>query len=166
MSLAIDPKLDLAQVSLDKSKQNGVLGAVPGELKDRSQIEKLSRDFEAIFVGIMLKSMRQAVPQSGFLDGGNAEDIYSSMLDAEYSSMMAEQSQAGLAKNIEEFLLRAANLDKNELPLVREASSANKAKGVAAYQAVAANSPTFSAETPAEKKLNAIVSRIDQVIKE
>lgn len=75
--------------------------------KDREQIRKVSEDFESIFLGIVLKSMRQTVQKSGLMDGGNAEDIYRSMLDDEYAKMMAEQRHTGLADNIEEFLLRS-----------------------------------------------------------
>ena len=41
-------------------------------------IEKL-KDFEALFVDMLLRSMRKTVMKSGLIDGGNAEDIYQGM---------------------------------------------------------------------------------------
>ena len=158
MSLAIDPKLGNAMASLEKAKNDEVLRGASDADADGAKIKQLSRDFEAIFVGIMLKSMRQAVPKSGFLDGGNAEDLYRSMLDAEYAQIMSQQQQTGLAKNIEEFLLRAQGK-----PVEGKAveQMTNKTKGLSAYQA--ATPPT---STPAEQRIDAIVSRLDNVIKE
>lgn len=72
--------------------------------KDRAQIKQLSEDFEAIFLGLVLKSMRDSVQKSGLIDGGNAENIYRSMLDDEYAKQMAAQHHTGLADQIADFL--------------------------------------------------------------
>jgi len=74
---------------------------------DRAELRKISEDFESLFLGIVVKSMRQTVQKSGLLDGGNGEDIFSSMLDDEYAKMMAAERHTGIADNIEEFLLRS-----------------------------------------------------------
>lgn len=74
---------------------------------DRATIKQAAEDFESLFLGIVLKSMRDTVQKSGLVDGGNAEDIYRGMLDSEYSKMMAEQRNTGLADHIEVFLLKA-----------------------------------------------------------
>lgn len=74
---------------------------------DTAQIKQLAEEFESLFLGIVLKSMRDTVPKDGLINGGNAEDIYRSMLDTEYSKEMARQRSTGLANNIEEYLLRA-----------------------------------------------------------
>ena len=74
---------------------------------DTAQIKQLAEEFESLFIGIVLKSMRDTVPKDGMINGGNAEDIYRSMLDTEYSKQMAQQRSTGLANNIEEYLLKA-----------------------------------------------------------
>lgn len=56
---------------------------------DRTTIKQAAEDFESLFLNIVLKSMRDTVQKSGLIDGGNAEEIYSSMLDDEYAKMMA-----------------------------------------------------------------------------
>ena len=73
--------------------------------KDRAKIHEVSEQFESIFLNLMLKSMRDTVHSSGLMDGGNAEDIYRSMLDGEYAQQMAHQRQSGIANSIEKFIL-------------------------------------------------------------
>jgi peptidoglycan hydrolase FlgJ len=60
-------------------------------------LEKSCRDFEAIFVNLMLQQMRQTVPQDGLLDGGRAEEIYTSMMDDEVAKAVTQQRGMGLA---------------------------------------------------------------------
>jgi len=55
-------------------------------------------DFEAIFVEQLFKTMRSSVPESGLLDGGRAEEIYTGMLDQQIAREMAlGQGSLGLA---------------------------------------------------------------------
>lgn len=96
--------------------------------RDREDIRKVAEDFESLFLNIVLKSMRETVQKSGLLDGGNAEDIYRSMLDDEYAKMMAAQRHTGIADNIEEFLLRSSG-DTSKAETAIE-----KAVGMKTYQ--------------------------------
>ncbi len=73
--------------------------------KDIQKVKKLASDFEAMFVEQMLKGMRTSVQKSGLVDGGNAEEIYTSMLDSEYAKNMANQRTTGLADMVERQLL-------------------------------------------------------------
>jgi|GEM_PF-1765295 flagellar protein FlgJ len=92
-----------------------------------AQIKKLSEDFEAIFVEIVLKSMRETVDKSQLTDGGNGEQIFQSMLDSEYAKVLASQRSSGIADSIEKHLL-GLMADK-EL-----AGSLQKVQGKAHYQ--------------------------------
>jgi Rod binding domain-containing protein len=68
-------------------------------------IKKLADEFEGIFLEIVLKSMRETVDKSQFIDGGNGEQIFQSMLDSEYAKNLASQRTTGLAASIEQHLL-------------------------------------------------------------
>jgi Rod binding domain-containing protein len=69
---------------------------------DQAQkLKESAEEFEAIFVGLMLKSMRDSVQKSGLLDGGNGEDIFRGMLDVEYSKSMAAERKTAIADAIE-----------------------------------------------------------------
>lgn len=52
-------------------------------------IRKACNEFEAIFTNEILKSMRRTVEKSDLFHGGQAEEIYESMLDQELAKSMA-----------------------------------------------------------------------------
>ncbi len=74
--------------------------------KDVEEVKKLSKEFESIFMEIVLKSMRDSVDKSNFIDGGNGEQIFQSMLDTEYAKNLASQDLTGLSTSIESHLTR------------------------------------------------------------
>lgn len=61
---------------------------------------------EALFINHMLSEMRKTVPKSGFLDGGRAEEIYTSLMDAELATHMAGAGGLGLSTVLLEQLSR------------------------------------------------------------
>jgi Rod binding domain-containing protein len=84
----------------------GVAGS-GAHVADSSRIDKNSklfeqcREFESIFVKMMMKEMRNSVDKSdSILNGGWAEDIYQDMLDDEYSKSMAKTAGFGLADQL------------------------------------------------------------------
>ena len=76
--------------------------------KDASQspdqaVEPVAEQFEALFVQMMLKSMREAVPEGGLFDSDSME-FYQQMMDSQLSVSLAEQGGLGLADTIVEQL--------------------------------------------------------------
>lgn len=75
--------------------------------KQLKQAKKVSQDFEALFVGMMIKSMRETVPQKNSLTGGgHGEEVYRSLLDQEYATASVKRGGLGLAKQIEREIIR------------------------------------------------------------
>lgn len=74
--------------------------------KQRQQAKKVSQDFEALFVGMMMKSMRATVGKDKLTGGGHGEEAYMSMLDQEYASASAKGGGLGLARIIEKDIIR------------------------------------------------------------
>lgn len=73
----------------------------------RKQLKKISQDFESLFTGMMLKSMRATVPQDKLTGGGNAEETYRSMLDQEYAAAASKRGGNGsIASMVEKELLK------------------------------------------------------------
>jgi flagellar protein FlgJ len=70
------------------------------------QAHKVSQDFEALFVGIMMKSMRATVGKDKLTGGGHGEEVYRSMLDQEYAAAVAKRGSLGLASIIEKDIIR------------------------------------------------------------
>jgi Rod binding domain-containing protein len=74
----------------------------------KSKLYEQCQAFEAIFVKMMLKEMRNSVDKSNSLiSGGWAEDIYSDMLDDEYSKTMAKNAGFGLSDELYKQLAKA-----------------------------------------------------------
>jgi Rod binding domain-containing protein len=61
---------------------------------------ELSRELESVFINQMLKSMRKTVDKTDMMNGGTGEDIFTEMLDMEYSKSMSNTSGFGLAEQI------------------------------------------------------------------
>ena len=69
-----------------------------------------AQQFEALFIQMMMKSMRDATPSSGLLNS-SATDTYQSMLDQQWSQVMASRGM-GLADVLVEQLERQGAISK------------------------------------------------------
>jgi peptidoglycan hydrolase FlgJ len=86
---------------------------VPASLKqprrdntDPAAAKKVATEFEAMFVGLMLKSMRETVGKDKLTGGGHGEETFRSLLDQEYAATAAKNGGIGLARMIEKELTR------------------------------------------------------------
>ena|SRR3989339_269652 len=61
------------------------------------EILKTAKSFEGLFVSMIIKEMRKAIPKSDFLNGGQGEEIFQDMLDNAYAEKMAGSRGFGLA---------------------------------------------------------------------
>jgi flagellar protein FlgJ len=52
---------------------------------------------ESLFIHHLLKEMRATIHKSGFISGGRAEDLYTSMMDAEIAAKISKNGGIGLA---------------------------------------------------------------------
>lgn len=55
---------------------------------------------ESIFVGQMLKQMRNTVEKGGLINGGQTEEIFQDMLYDEYATSMSKTANFGIAKSM------------------------------------------------------------------
>lgn len=92
----------------DKARQLQRQGSGTAGLseKQRLQARKISQDFEGVFVGMMMKSMRSTVQEDKLTGGGHGEDVYRSLLDQEYATAAVKRGGLGLAKQIEKEIVR------------------------------------------------------------
>ena len=60
-------------------------------------LEKTCSELESLFISYLLKQMRATVPKSGFMGGGQAEEIYSSMLDAQLARELSRERGIGIS---------------------------------------------------------------------
>ncbi len=61
------------------------------------QIAKVSRDFESIFLGYMLKQMRKTIPPDPLFGNSQAKEIFHEMYDDETAKELAKAGGIGLA---------------------------------------------------------------------
>jgi len=71
--------------------------------------KKVAGEFEAMFVTMMLKSMRETVGKDTLTGGGRGEETFRSLLDQEYATAAVKSGGIGLARTIERELLRAGH---------------------------------------------------------
>lgn len=91
----------------EKARQLQRQGTAAGlSEKQRLQARKVSQDFEGMFVGMMIKSMRATVHEDKLTGGGHGEEAFRSMLDQEYANAMVKRGGLGLAKIIEKEIIR------------------------------------------------------------
>ena len=74
--------------------------------KNVQAAKKVAREFESLMVNEMLKAMRSTLSKDPLTDGGRGEEIYRSLLDQEYAQAIASQGTLGLAKIIEQQLVK------------------------------------------------------------
>ncbi|MGM0607064.1 MAG: rod-binding protein [Candidatus Muiribacteriota bacterium] len=98
MSLGINEVSTLSSISRQNSIENK---SMP---KNVEKLKETCNEFEAIFAQQMLKAMRETVNKTGFVDGGNAEEIFQSMLDEEYANKMSKEGDLGLSEMLFEQL--------------------------------------------------------------
>ncbi len=65
--------------------------------KDDPQLRKACAEMESLFLSHLLTEMRATVEKSGFIDGGQAEEIFTSLLDVEISKKMSAAGGIGLS---------------------------------------------------------------------
>lgn len=113
------------------------------------ELRAAAAEFESLFINQMMKSMRDTIAKSELFHGGNAEEIYTSMLDAELSKSMARSGGIGLA----DMLLKQLSSQEPEAPFeVNGSVPSSKAFPIEKPSAPAATSapPPAQEESPEE----------------
>lgn len=92
------------------------LAALKGAAKkdDPQALKAAAQQFEALFMQMVMKSMRDATPKEGMFDSEQTR-MFESLLDQQMTQVMATKNGTGLAALIEKQLLRA-NADAVEFP--------------------------------------------------
>ena len=90
-------------------------GAVEG---DEKVTKEVAQQFEAIFINMMLKSMREATDRSGLLDSETTK-TYESMFDQQLSTELSANGTFGIAQALQNQLNQspAAKTEGGALPL-------------------------------------------------
>jgi len=83
---------------------NRIFAANNGEVKkqedENNRLKEVCREFEAIFVQMLLREMRNTVPKNGFFGQSNASEIYQSMYEQALADEISKNGSLGLADQI------------------------------------------------------------------
>lgn len=102
--LLISPRGSISQKSIPDAAA-GIEKAA-----DDQELRKACADFESLFLYKLMQTMRKTVPESGLLDGGLSQDIYTDMLDEKISDMAAGAGHGtGLGERLYLDLMRMRN---------------------------------------------------------
>ena len=77
--------------------QNTQKSGQPGKGAD-PKMRDVCRQMESLFIHHLLKEMRATIHKSDFISGGQAEEIYTSMLDAEMAAKISARGGIGLSE--------------------------------------------------------------------
>ena len=82
------------------------IGSGLGRASTPENLKKAGQQFEAVFTGMMLKSMRQAKLADPLFDS-KALDTFNEMQDSQVAKTMAEHQPLGIGKAMTDFLSRS-----------------------------------------------------------
>lgn len=70
----------------------------PPEKGADAALSDACRQMESLFIHHLFKEMRATIDKSGFISGGRAEEIYTSLLDAETATKISTRGGIGLTE--------------------------------------------------------------------
>ena len=73
--------------------------------KQASDFDRVSQDFEAVFISEMIRPMFDTVEVDSTFGGGRAEEIFKSMMINEYGKTLAANGGVGMADQVKESLI-------------------------------------------------------------
>ena len=74
--------------------------------EDPEKLMEVCKDFESIFLNMMLKQMRRTIPESDLVEKSFAREMYESMQDEELAKEMSRGQGIGLAQELYKQLSR------------------------------------------------------------
>jgi flagellar protein FlgJ len=74
--------------------------------RDPARVEEAAKEFEAVFIGEMLKPMFEGISSDGMFGGGKGEEVFQGMLVQEYGKIIARTGSIGFSAPIKEEMIR------------------------------------------------------------
>ena len=65
-----------------------------------AKLDKACRDLEAMFVGELLKAMRNSIPENGLLPKMPGSDVYQSIIDQQLAGYLSQGRGMGLGQSV------------------------------------------------------------------
>lgn len=145
----INPSNPTENLAVDANGLNGLREAARQNGNSPEAIKGAAKQFEALFLNMMMKSMRDATPQNGPFDNEQTK-MFTSMLDQQMSQNLAQKGigladvlTRQLSASLPKKLPNAQDLDGQQqddglpmgIPLVKDMSEADRAKFIQSFAA-------------------------------
>jgi len=85
----------------------------PTQVSDDQKAEAAGKDFEAVYISQMLTHMFEGIKTDGMFGGGNAENIFRSMMVDEDGKMLSENGGIGIASAVQNEILQMQSQAQN-----------------------------------------------------
>jgi flagellar protein FlgJ len=97
--LSASPQLVPVNQVYQNQRIGNSLKAIKNHTADKNdpQLQAACAEMESLFLSHLLKELRATVDKSGFISGGQAEEIFTSLLDVEISKKMSAAGGIGLS---------------------------------------------------------------------
>jgi len=83
--------------------------------EEEKKLKKACADFEAIFISLMFRTMRQTVPTSGYFKAMPGKDVYTMMMDQKLAEELAHRGGGlGIQKMLYNQLNKPIHTDKED----------------------------------------------------
>jgi len=102
--MKINPLSELQVKQLASEQLSGTRNAKQSKAKPDEKLQKAAQEFEALFVGYLLKSMRKSIPESNLFGNGISGNMYQGMFDEKIAEAVSGKGGIGLADNLIEYL--------------------------------------------------------------
>jgi len=122
----------------------GGLGKLKGQARNdaKAATRETAQQFEAMFLQMMMKTMRDAIPKSG-MNESQAEETFQGMFDKEVSIAMSKRNSLGLA----DMLVKHMPVPNDTQPSTVQMLQARQPQGMT-LQAPTANPMSLQADAP------------------
>jgi Rod binding domain-containing protein len=109
----------LYQINQAKKQADGLRGMAKNPAPNMDKIKQSAIEFEGMFLSQMLENLFEDTKTNELFGGGEAEDIYRSMMLEEYGKLMAKAGGIGVADHVMRQMLQMQGA--NAEGLVKEA---------------------------------------------
>lgn len=105
---AFAPLMDNALAHNAKQNIKNATGNLTGNKAgiDIKKVEQAAEEFEAVFIGEMLKPMFEGIETKEPFGGGKGEEVFRGMMITEYGKMISQNGGIGLADHIKETMIQ------------------------------------------------------------
>lgn len=82
---------------MDRVKNTLELNKPSSPNQNTTQLKEACSELESFFIYHLFREMRATIPKSGFISGGRAEEMYTSMLDSQLAKELSSKGGIGLS---------------------------------------------------------------------